>query len=123
MEIPEDRREVLAVLGRHVLDRLLGEPAGQTDDLPDLLDRAHAPGADGQVRLDAAETLDVIREALTRLPNAQREVVTLRDLEGWSATEVCNALDITETNQRVLLHRGRSKLRATLELYFETTNQ
>ena len=74
-------------------------------------------------RLDAAETLAVIREALTRLPDAQREVVTLRDIEGWSAAEVCNALDVTETNQRVLLHRGRSKLRAALELYFESTNQ
>ena len=73
-------------------------------------------------RLDAAETLAVVREALTRLPDAQREVVTLRDIEGWSAAEVCNALDITETNQRVLLHRGRSKLRAALELYFESTN-
>jgi RNA polymerase sigma-70 factor (ECF subfamily) len=73
-------------------------------------------------RLDAAETLGVVREALTRLPDAQREVVTLRDLEGWTSSEVCNALDITETNQRVLLHRGRSKLRAALELYFESTN-
>jgi RNA polymerase sigma-70 factor (ECF subfamily) len=73
-------------------------------------------------RLDAAETLAVVREALTRLPDAQREVVTLRDIEGWSSAEVCNALDITETNQRVLLHRGRSKLRAALELYFESTN-
>jgi RNA polymerase sigma-70 factor, ECF subfamily len=73
-------------------------------------------------RLDASETLAVVRDAIATLPNAQREVVTLRDLEGWTSTEVCNALDLTETNQRVLLHRGRSRLRAALELYFESTN-
>jgi RNA polymerase sigma-70 factor, ECF subfamily len=73
-------------------------------------------------RLDAAETLAVVREAIAQLPNAQREVVTLRDIQGWTSPEVCNALDITETNQRVLLHRGRSKVRSALELYFESTN-
>ena len=57
-----------------------------------------------------------------KLPNAQREVITLRDIQGWTSAEVCNTLDITETNQRVLLHRGRSKVRAALELYFESTN-
>src|SRR5258707_15820601 len=49
------------------------------------------------------------------LPPAQREVVTLRDVEGWAAEEVCNVLEVSDTNQRVLLHRGRSPLRAALE--------
>jgi RNA polymerase sigma-70 factor (ECF subfamily) len=53
------------------------------------------------------------------LPPNQREVVRLRDIDGWTSTEVCNALELTETNQRVLLHRGRAKLRAALERYFE----
>jgi RNA polymerase sigma-70 factor, ECF subfamily len=44
-------------------------------------------------------------------------VVSLRDIEGWSSEEVCNALELSETNQRVLLHRGRSRLRAALEEY------
>ena len=48
----------------------------------------------------------VLLEAISRLPSRQREVITLRDLSGWSADEVCNALGLQETNQRVLLHEG-----------------
>jgi RNA polymerase sigma-70 factor (ECF subfamily) len=47
----------------------------------------------------------------------QRQVITLRDIEGWSAEEVCSALELSETNQRVLLHRARSKVRQALEAY------
>jgi RNA polymerase sigma-70 factor, ECF subfamily len=65
----------------------------------------------------AAETMDVVRRAIGRLPRAQRSVLTLRDVEGLEADEVCNALDLTETNQRVLLHRARAKVRAALEEY------
>ena len=43
--------------------------------------------------------------------------MTLRDVEGWDSEDVCNALDLSETNQRVLLHRGRCRLRAALETY------
>jgi len=73
-----------------------------------------------EIRSLAHETLGVVRDALERLPASQQEVVRLRDLEGWTSSEVCNALELTETNQRVLLHRGRAKLRAALEEYFET---
>jgi RNA polymerase sigma-70 factor (ECF subfamily) len=48
-------------------------------------------------------------------------VLTLRDIDGWSSSEVCAALGLTEVNQRVLLHRGRAKVRRTLETYFEAT--
>src|SRR5262249_35006901 len=61
------------------------------------------------------ETSRLVRTAIEDLPGSQREVMTLRDLEGWTSTEVCNALDISETNQRVLLHRARSKVRRVLE--------
>ncbi len=71
-----------------------------------------------EVRALGAETLDVVRVALDALPPAQQTVVRLRDLEGWTAAEVCNALDLTETNQRVLLHRGRARIRAALEEHF-----
>ncbi|HZY40812.1 MAG TPA: sigma-70 family RNA polymerase sigma factor, partial [Anaerolineae bacterium] len=57
-------------------------------------------------RLLSRETLAHIRSAIEALPPAQREVITLRDIDGWSSDEVCNALNITETNQRVLLHRA-----------------
>jgi RNA polymerase sigma-70 factor (ECF subfamily) len=68
--------------------------------------------------LVSQETLALVFEAIEALPPAQREVIRLRDLEGWSASEVCNILEITETNQRVLLHRARSKVRQALEGYF-----
>ena len=68
-------------------------------------------------RLVAAETRATLERAIAVLPLAQREVITLRDIEGWSAAEVCNALGVTETNQRVLLHRARSRVRAALEAY------
>ena len=68
--------------------------------------------------LQSAETLRVVRDAIEQLPPMQRLVITMRDLEGWDSEEVRNALDISETNQRVLLHRARSKVRTALEAYF-----
>lgn len=66
----------------------------------------------------SGETRAVILEAIDRLPPSQREVITLRDVEGFSSEEACNALGITETNQRVLLHRARSRVRGVIEHYF-----
>jgi RNA polymerase sigma-70 factor, ECF subfamily len=66
-------------------------------------------------QLLAGETLRIVDVAIEGLPAAQRAVITLRDVEGWSAEEVCNALELSETNQRVLLHRARSKVRKALE--------
>ncbi len=67
--------------------------------------------------LESAETLAIIRDAIDELPPAQRTVILLRDVEGWDGKQISNALDITETNQRVLLHRARSKVRAALETH------
>jgi RNA polymerase sigma-70 factor (ECF subfamily) len=62
----------------------------------------------------------VLLEAIAALPPRQREVLTLRDVQGYSAEEARNALDLTDTNQRVLLHRARSKVRGALERHFES---
>jgi RNA polymerase sigma-70 factor (ECF subfamily) len=73
------------------------------------------PWSDERVML--RETVERIGQAIDGLPPAQREVIRLRDVEGWSPEEVCEALSITDGNQRVLLHRARSKVRALLEPY------
>jgi RNA polymerase sigma-70 factor (ECF subfamily) len=65
------------------------------------------------------ETQAHLREAIAALPATQREVIRLRDIEQWSSEEVCNVLGISETNQRVLLHRARSRVRRSLESYFQ----
>ena len=80
---------------------------------------AAPPRAWPQDKLLERETLGVIRMAIEELPEAQREVIRLRDIEGWTPMEVTDALEITDGNQRVLLHRARSKVRAALEMYFD----
>lgn len=70
---------------------------------------------DSDDRLLAQALTQRIDDTLRQLPARQREVVTLRDVDGLSSREVCEVLDISEANQRVLLHRGRSHLRQALE--------
>jgi RNA polymerase sigma-70 factor (ECF subfamily) len=70
-------------------------------------------------RLLGSETLRIAGSAIDRLPPMQAEVIRLRDVLGWSSAEVRNALDLSETNQRVLLHRARAKVRRALDMYFE----
>jgi RNA polymerase sigma-70 factor (ECF subfamily) len=70
-------------------------------------------------RLLERETLALIEAAIAELPERQHTVITLRDIEGWPAEEVCQALEISEANQRVLLHRARSKVRRCLESYLD----
>jgi RNA polymerase sigma-70 factor (ECF subfamily) len=67
----------------------------------------------------STETRTVLQLAIDALPSTQREVITLRDIEGWSSEDVCHALVLTETNQRVLLHRARSRVRRALEQYLD----
>ena len=64
----------------------------------------------------AAELVGLVGRALTELPERQRAVVELRDVHGFAAEEVCDLLDLTPANQRVLLHRGRARLRGLLEV-------
>jgi RNA polymerase sigma-70 factor (ECF subfamily) len=72
-----------------------------------------------EARLLGGEMQDVIRQAIERLPYNQGEVIRLRDVEGFSSAEVCELLSLSEANQRVLLHRARTKVRAALESYLD----
>jgi RNA polymerase sigma-70 factor (ECF subfamily) len=90
---------------RFTRDGAWASPPRQWDESPELA-------------LRSEETLRVARAAIARLPPMQRLVILMRDLEGFGSEETCNALEISETNQRVLLHRARAKVRQALENHF-----
>ena len=77
-------------------------PQAWTDDTPERV-------------LDRAQAVDEVQRTLGQLPAMQRAVITMRDVQGIDSAEVCNALGISESNQRVLLHRARSRVRRALE--------
>jgi RNA polymerase sigma-70 factor (ECF subfamily) len=70
-----------------------------------------------------AETVDRLRQVIASLPPLQAEVIRFRDVLGWSAEEVCDALDITEANQRVLLHRARTRVRRELDAHLASGSE
>jgi RNA polymerase sigma-70 factor (ECF subfamily) len=92
---------------------------GRRGERPGWWARPPLAWEDPERQLEANETREVMLRAIRDLPPRQREVITLRDISGWDAEEVRNALDLSETNQRVLLHRARSKVRAALEEHLE----
>ena len=99
-------------------------PAAEAEEQPEL-----TPGTwrswegDPEERLLAGEARELILATIETLPPAQRATITLRDIEGMSAEDVCNVLEVSDTNQRVLLHRARSTVRRALERYLgETEN-
>jgi RNA polymerase sigma-70 factor, ECF subfamily len=112
--------------GRSVPFSSLQDEEGPTVDPERFFppDHSVAPGAwatppvplPEQVLL-ADETRQIVDTAIEALPSVQRAVITLNDVEGWSAGEIRNALELSETNRRVLLHRARAKVRRALEEY------
>jgi len=76
--------------------------------------------ADPDSALLSAEIRKLIADAIAGLPDGQRIVISLRDVEGWDSAEVSSVLELSQANQRVLLHRARSKVRAALEHYLTT---
>ena len=75
-------------------------------------------GSTPESDLLAKEAVEQIHSAIASLPDKQRIVITLRDLESWTSEEVCDLMKITKTNQRVLLHFARSKVQQALDGYF-----
>jgi RNA polymerase sigma-70 factor, ECF subfamily len=78
---------------------------------------AQAPAPWPEQAVLASETRAVVATAIEQLQPAQRAVISLRDVEGWSAEETCRLLGMSEANQRVLLHRARTRVRAAIEAY------
>jgi RNA polymerase sigma-70 factor (ECF subfamily) len=76
-------------------------------------------GASPDITVEDRETLRVAMRAIAELPPAQQTVIRMRDVEGYSSDEVCSALEISAANQRVLLHRARSRVRAALESHLD----
>jgi RNA polymerase sigma-70 factor, ECF subfamily len=109
----------------------LSSLAGELDDGPavdpDRFRNPQHPGAWSdppqdwaglpEERLLGAETRAKVLEAIEQLPPMQRQVITLRDVQGWDSAAVRDLLELSEVNQRVLLHRARSRVRAALEQY------
>jgi RNA polymerase sigma-70 factor (ECF subfamily) len=106
-----------------------GEPAVDPSEFhPDSHPRwpghwARAPEPWPEAQFLAREAAVHIQAAIERLPEGQRTVIRLRDVEGWSSQEVCEALGVSEVNQRVLLHRARSRVRREIARHVERRNQ
>lgn len=76
---------------------------------------AQPPTAWTDDQLGSAELIALVREGIATLPPSQAQVMTLRDIEGWDSPDVCELMEITDANQRVLLHRARAKVRGYVE--------
>lgn len=113
--LPLDDLDGDAAEGSPVVDpaRFAGLPRGYWSSPPNHWDELP------EERLLARETLALVERAMESLPRGQRAVFELRDLQHWTAAEVCEALGITAANQRVLLHRARARLRTSIEEYLD----
>ncbi|MBF8193840.1 RNA polymerase sigma factor [Nonomuraea sp. K274] len=100
-----------------------GGPAAGPGDTPDGWKEPPAAWVTPEGAALASEVRGLIAEALGRLPPRQRIVIALRDVEGCSSDEVCEILEISAANQRVLLHRARAAVRDRLADYFESVKQ
>ena len=92
---------------------------GRDDAWPGHWATPPRPWEDPERRLQSLEARECLRAAIGALPEVQQAVLTLRDVEGLEAEEVCRLLDLSDGNQRVILHRARARVRTELERYFE----
>ncbi len=118
--VPFSWLEELEDTGEPAVDPGRFWPAGHPE-WPHHWEKMPAPwGEEMENWLLSAEAQRYISQAIAGLPAGMLAVITLRDVEGWSSEEICNILGVSETNQRVLLHRARSRVRQALEQYFES---
>jgi len=99
--------------------QLIGTLSTETDAESESARPSPAPNSSPERSLLTKELRERLETAIDALPSNMRAVLWLRDVEGWSSEEVCNALAMQETNQRVVLHRARSRVRAALQPYLE----
>jgi RNA polymerase sigma-70 factor (ECF subfamily) len=92
---------------------------GEGDAWPGHWATPPRPWEDPERRLQSLEAREFLRAAIGALPDVQQAVLTLRDVEGLEADEVCRLLDLSDGNQRVILHRARARVRNELEGYFQ----
>lgn len=116
-----NRARTMAVRESRLVPSSLLAAEEDADDLERLAAAAVSGWSSPEDEVLSAELRGRIEAAIDALPARQRQVMVLRDVEGWSAEEVCNALEISETNQRVLLHRARVKVRDALADYLAAT--
>ena len=93
----------------------------ETEESGDLIDRTQLPAPEDESpeqRLISRETVDAAVRAMEELPESQRQVIAMRDIQGCSSEEVCSVLGITNGNQRVQLHRARARVGQALQSYF-----
>ncbi len=124
--------------GRTISFTDLGQTSVETEDTNDSSEYFIAPGQARaghwsssphsweelpEERALSLEVRNIVHEEIANLPESQRTVISLRDLEGWSSPEVCNVLGLSETNQRVLLHRARTRIRHRLERYLTSDSE
>jgi RNA polymerase sigma-70 factor (ECF subfamily) len=95
---------------------------GEGDAWPGHWATPPRPWEDPERRLQSLEAREYLRAAIGALPEVQQAVLTLRDVEGLEAEEVCRLLELSDGNQRVILHRARARVRTELEHYFEETS-
>jgi RNA polymerase sigma-70 factor (ECF subfamily) len=95
------------------------DPATHAAGLRHRVSPPRDPAPSPEASVLAEEAQEQLKRAISALPSNLRIVLSMRDIEGFSSEETCNILGIRETNQRVLLHRARSKVRAALAPYLE----
>jgi RNA polymerase sigma-70 factor (ECF subfamily) len=125
-----ERRSLPFAAFRRLRDEGRDEPAveperfqGRRDERPGWWSDPPERWASPEERLDAADTRTVLLEAIRALPARQREVITLRDVLGLSAQEAASVLEVSEGNQRVLLHRARAKVRTAVERHLSAARE